>query len=90
MALTGRRVTVTDVATRIDAADTNNSTPRSLTVKNAGSAAIDIGGSTVTSGTGYELAAGASISLDLEPFETLHGIAPALASQPIHVLETGV
>ena len=90
MALKGRRVTVTDVATRIDVADTDNSSRRSLAVTNAGSAAIDLGGSGVTAGGGYSLAAGATVTLELAYDETLYGIAAATTSQPVHVLETGV
>lgn len=89
MALAGRRVTVTDVATRIDAADSSNASPRSLRVTNAGAAAIDIGGSGVTAGAGYSLAAGASIDITLDYRESLYGIAAATTSQPVHVLETG-
>lgn len=90
MALTGRRVTVTDAATRIDAADSDNSTGRSLAVTNTGTAAIDIGGSGVTVGGGYSLGAGVTISLELAYNESLYGIAAATTSQPVHVLETGV
>jgi len=90
MTLAARRVTVADTATRIDAADTDNSTGRSLRVTNAGSAAIDIGGSGVTAGGGYSLAAGATITVDLAYNETLYGIAAATTTQPVHVLETGV
>lgn len=90
MALSGRRVTVTDAATRIDVADTNNSSRRSLAVTNAGSAAIDLGGSGVTAGGGYSLAAGSTVTLELAYDETLYGIAAATTSQPVHVLETGV
>lgn len=90
MALAGRRVTVTDVATRIDAVDSDNSTGRSLRVTNAGAAAIDLGGVGVTSGGGYSLAAGATVTLDLAFNEALYGRAAATTSQPVHVLETGV
>lgn len=89
MALKGRRVTVTDVATRIDVADSDNSTPRSLRVTNAGTAAIDIGGSSVTAGTGYSLANGTSVDLTLAYGESLYGIAAATTSHVVHVLETG-
>jgi hypothetical protein len=90
MTLAGRRVTVADTATRIDAADTDNTTRRSLRVTNAGAAAVDLGGSGVTSGAGYSLAAGASIDITLGYDEALYGIAAATTSQPVHVLETGV
>lgn len=90
MALAGRRVTVTDAATRIDVADTDATFGRSVAVTNAGAAAIDVGGPDVTAGGGYSLAAGATISLDLQPGEALYGIAAATTSQPVHILEAGV
>ena len=90
MALAGRRVTVTDAATRIDVADTDSTYGRSIAVTNAGTAAIDLGGAGVTAGGGYSLAAGATITLDLQPGEALYGRAAATTSQPVHVLETGI
>lgn len=90
MALAGRRVTVADAATRIDASDADNRPGRSLAVTNAGSAAIDLGGSGVTVGGGYSLAAGVTISLDLRPGESLYGVAAATTSQVVHVIETGM
>lgn len=90
MALTGRRVTVTDTATRLDVPDTDSTFGRSIAVTNAGTAAIDLGGPTVTAGGGYSLAAGATVTLDLQPGETLYGRAAATTSQPVHILETGI
>lgn len=91
MALAGRRVTVTDVATRLDVADADGILGRSITVTNAGAAAIDLGGSAVTAGAGYALAAGATVTLaNIQPGDVLYGRAAAATSQPVHVLESGV
>lgn len=88
MALVGRRVTVAVTATRIDAADTVNATTRMLRVANAGATAVILGASNVTATTGYSLAAGTNITLELSHDETLYGIVAA-ATEVVHVLESG-
>lgn len=89
MALTGRRVTVATTATRLDVADTNNTNRRSLRVLNtAATAAVILGGSDVTATSGYSLAAGANITIDLAHDETLYGIVAA-ATETVHILESG-
>lgn len=89
MALNARRVTIAVTATRIDAADTSNATPRQLRIANAGAAAVILGPATVTATSGYSLAAGANITVELDSTETLYGIVAA-ATEVVHVLETGM
>lgn len=43
-------------------------------IKNIGSAAIDLGGSDVVSGSGYGIGANDIVDVDLEAGETLYGI----------------
>lgn len=61
MLIQGKRVTVTNAATRLD---TWPDTLRDMLITNRGAASVDIGGAAVTTGTGYELSAGATLSLD--------------------------
>ena len=66
--LTAARVSVTTSATALNAAATTQhpSDMQSVLVKNLdASASVDVGPSTVTSGAGYPLAAGESVSMDL-------------------------
>ena len=89
MALTGKRVTATTTATRLDTADTDTVAGKSVALKNAGAASVDLGASTVTSGAGYELAAGAAVSIDLGAGESVYAIT-ASGTAVVHVIETGV
>lgn len=80
--------TVTTSATALDVDDTSNSS-RSVLLRNRGSVAVYIGGSTVTSGTGYQLDPGESVSLDTAG--TGAGVATygitASGSSTVHVLQ---
>lgn len=89
MAVSGKRVSVTTAATRLDTADSDVVAGKSLAITNAGAAAVDLGPSTVTTGAGYSLGAGASVSLDLNAGEQLFAIA-ASGTVDVHVLESGV
>lgn len=89
MALRGRRVTVTTAATRLDSQDSDATSGQAIAVTNAGATAVDIGDATVATGSGYELAAGATVSLELASDEALYAVA-ASGTVVIHVLETGV
>lgn len=87
MAVDGRRVTVTTTATRLDTADTDSVSGKSIAVNPA--SAIDIGDDGVTAGAGFEVGAGVTFSADLGPGEALYGIA-ASGTVEVDVFETGI
>lgn len=90
MAVTAERVNVTDVATALNPADSDSVSGTSVLLTNSdGTNAIDLGPSDVTSGGGYQLAAGDSVSVDLSSGETLYGIAAATVTVVVHVLRVG-
>ncbi len=62
---------------------------KSLAVTNRGAAAIDLGGSTVTTGAGYELQAGKTVNIDLVTGDSLWAVT-ASGSVVCHVLEAGI
>jgi hypothetical protein len=85
-ALSGSRVTVSTTATLI--ADGGGDGIK-VFLKNAGAAVVVLGASTVTSATGYELAASGSIGpIELEPAERLYGIVGS-GSVIVHVIKSG-
>lgn len=61
---------------------------RFMTVTNAAGVVVFLGDSTVTSGTGFSLAAAGSVQLWLHPDEALYGIA-ASGTQVVSYLITG-
>ena len=81
----GSRVTVTDVATELNTPDGSG---QRLKLKNTGAGIIDLGGSGVTDGAGYELANGGLLDIEVEPGGTLYGISAAAASNIVEVLES--
>lgn len=52
------------------------------------SASVDLGGSDVATGAGYELKAGESVTIDLDS-EGAYAVAAA-GTAPVHVLEQGI
>lgn len=100
MSVAPARVTVTTVATRLDVtaeADYAAGAPafvrtygQAMVVRNRDTSnSVYLGGPTVTAATGFELAAGESMSLDLANNDALYGIT-ASGTVPCHVLQTGV
>jgi hypothetical protein len=81
MAITHQRVSVGTSATALNAVSTAGMT---LTIRN-GATAIDLGGPTVTSGTGYSLAASGTVQV--EGGDILYGITGA-GSSNVEVLRT--
>lgn len=95
MPTTSRAVTVATTATRLDtaAASDTSGAGQSIALYNASSVSIFVGGSDVTTANGFTLAAGASLSIDLDRWggaeEGLYGIVAA-ATAEVRVLEVGV
>lgn len=87
MSVVGTRVSVVaGTATLIVEADDDGT---NALVTNAGTAAVDLGGTAVTSGSAYSLAAGASVAMDLYSHEKLYGV-PTGGTVVMHVLKTSV
>lgn len=83
----GRRVTVTDVAGSLRSGDAGVSGAR-LTITNRGAGPVDLGGSGVVSGAGYELKANETVVDELSGAEELFAISQAAASNEVHILDT--
>jgi hypothetical protein len=83
--LSASRVSVTTSATLL-ATGTDNQD--SVAIKNPGSNTAPVfisGSSSVTTGTGFEIAAGETLVLDIDSGETVYGIVTAIP-QTVHVL----
>lgn len=89
MAVAAARVNVATSATRLDTAESDSTAGRSVLVRNRGAAAVNLGASGVTTATGYQLDAGETVAIDLDPGEQLHGIC-ASGTVACHVLQRGV
>lgn len=90
MAVVGARVSVGTSATRLDASSpTDSVSGQRVTVCNRGSAAVDIGGSGVTSGAGYRLDPGDTWSDVLSSGDDVYAIA-ASGTVDVHVTRVGV
>lgn len=88
-AVKSRRVTVTTTATVISSEVAGAGNAQSILVRNAdASASVDIGDSTVVAGAGFELVAGAAVTVDTfgEPIYA----RVASGTVVVHVLETGL
>jgi hypothetical protein len=76
MAVVGSRVTVATTATRLDTSTAGNMARSSVLVRNRGAAAVDLGGSGVTSGAGFQLDPGEAVDVDIVASDSgLYGIA---------------
>lgn len=84
MAVTAARVTVSTTAVALNTAD---STGQRLVIKNTnGTVAVDLGPVGVTAGAGFDLAAGATITVELDSGEVLYAIRSAAADAILAVL----
>lgn len=86
MTLVAQRVTVSTTAVALLTTDHGGGW---LTVKNTDATnAADLGTSTVTAGTGFPLAAGATISVQFDSGEVLYAVRAAAADVVLGVLRT--
>lgn len=88
MAVAAAQVSVGTSATVLNAVDAD---PQSVLVRSpsAATTSVYVGPSTVTTGNGFELPAGGSLSMDLAAGEQLYGIV-ASGTQTVHVLRAAV
>jgi hypothetical protein len=83
MAVTAARITVSTTAVALNTATSGGV---DLYIKNTSANAADLGASTVTAGTGYDLAAGASITVQVDAGDVLYAIRSAAADATLAVL----
>lgn len=82
MAVSVERVTVETTAVALNPAGTGGTI---LRIKN-GAAAIDLGGSGVTAGTGFEVAASGEVTVELDSGDVLYAICAT--SSVVQVMRT--
>jgi hypothetical protein len=86
MAVSAARVTVSTTAVALNTNDTGGSR---LLIKNTDvTNAVDLGTSTVTAGTGFPLAAGVTVELDVDPGEVVSAIRSAGADVVLAVFRS--
>lgn len=85
MAISHEVVTVSTSAVALNTASKSGAT---LFLKNTSGNAADLGASTVTAGTGFGLAASASLTVQLAPGDVLYAIRTASSDATIAVLRT--
>jgi hypothetical protein len=91
MAVTSARVTVSTVAVALNTLETDVVAGSRLVVKNQDAAnSVDLGDSSVTAGTGFELKAGLSVQIDMPKGEQLYAIRSNAADVRVDVLRAGV
>lgn len=85
MAITAARVTVSTVAVALNTATAYGQT---LIIKNTSANAADLGTSAVTANSGYDLAAGATVEVEVDSGDVLYAIRSAAADATLAILRT--
>ena len=85
MAISAQRITVSTTAVALNTAQT---TGQKLAIKNTSANAADLGPAGVTAGTGFDLAAGATVVVQLQPQDVLFAIRSAAADATLAVVRT--
>lgn len=85
MAVSHRRVTVSTSAVALNTASTAG---KRLTVKNTSANAVDLGVNSVTAAAGFDLAAGASATITLQPGDVLYAIRSGASDGTVAIVET--
>lgn len=87
MAVTSAQVTVSTTAVALNT-ESGSVSGTKLTIKPA-TAAVDLGPSTVTAGSGFSVAADATVTIELSHGEQLFAIRSSAVDSTVHVLRTG-
>jgi len=85
MAISAQRIVASTTAIALNTASTS---AVRLTLKNTSANAADLGAAGVTAGAGFDLAAGATVLVQLQPQDVLFAIRSAAADATIAVLRT--
>lgn len=90
MAISAAQVVVSSTPAALNPPDTDTVAGGTLVVRNShASDAVALGGSGVTVETGFQLAAGATVTVHLGSGDRLYGIRGAAADVTVHVLRIG-
>lgn len=89
MAISTAQVAVSTTAAKLTSTPTDSRAGSSIAITAPAAATLYIGGSGVTSTTGFAVAAGASVSLDLQSGEDVYGVL-ASGTGTAYVLRSGV
>jgi hypothetical protein len=90
MAITAQRITASTSAVALNSAETDTVSGARLVITNTSANAADLGPSTVTAGTGYSLAANATVTVELGAGDQLYAIRSGASDATISVLRVGV
>jgi hypothetical protein len=91
MALDAMRVNVGAVAVALNPAqDSDYRQGMSIVITNRGADSVDLGGSAVATGAGYELGSGETFTADLQTGEVLYAVGPDAGPRRLDVLLAGV
>lgn len=90
MAITAARITASTSAVALTTAETDVVSGSVLIVKNTSANAADLGPSGVTAGAGFDLAAGATVTVELTAGEQLFAIRSGGTDATISLLRIGV
>lgn len=91
MALQAAQVVVSSTATALNAADSDTVSGTTIVIKNTHATdALVLGDSGVAAGTGFSLAAGATLTLSLGAGDRVYGIRGSTNDITAHVLRIGV
>lgn len=90
MAITAARVTVSTTAVALNVAEADVVSGSVLVLKNTSANAADLGPAGVTAAAGFDLAAGATVTVELAAGDQLFAIRSAAADAVITVLRIGV
>lgn len=85
MAVTAARLTISTSAVALNTASTSG---QKLVIKNTSANAADLGAAGVAAGAGFDLAAGATVTVELQPQDVLFAIRTAAADATLAVLRT--
>ena len=85
MAVSAQRITVSTTAVALNAASPAGQT---LLLKNTSANAADLGAAGVTAGTGFDLAAGATVEVSIRQQDILYAIRSAAADATLAIVRT--
>jgi hypothetical protein len=86
MAVSAARVTVSTAAVALNTTSTGGNT---LTIKNTDATnAADLGTASVAAGAGFPLAAGLSVTVEVDPGDVLYAVRSAAADVSLAILRT--
>jgi hypothetical protein len=83
---TGVRITANATPARLDAVTADSKTGHTVIIKNAGAEDLVLGASNVTAATGFRLAAGQTLTVELFDPESIYGVSASGSNLTVDVL----